>query len=152
MKAHTLIPVFGELIEILVSSEESNYSLCAAVQTSPPGGGPPPHRHMREEETFIVLEGDYEFFDGQSWSPMRPGEIRFSMRGHYHAFRNTGTTTGRILFTTNGGGLDEYFAEISSLVLPRDIERLQEISKYYNYEYKAPKPVTMIDSSSADEQ
>lgn len=66
MKAHTIIPVFGEPIEILVSSEDSNYSLCGAVQASPPGGGPPPHRHLREEETFMVLEGEYEFFDGES--------------------------------------------------------------------------------------
>jgi mannose-6-phosphate isomerase-like protein (cupin superfamily) len=138
LKAHTIIPVFGERIEILVSSEDSNYSLCAAVQTSPPGGGPPPHRHLREEETFMVLEGEYEFFDGESWTPMKPNEIRCSIRGHYHAFRNIGQTTGRLLFTTNGRGLDEYFAEISSLVLPQDIERLNEISKYYSYEFKAP--------------
>jgi mannose-6-phosphate isomerase-like protein (cupin superfamily) len=91
MKTHTIIPVFGEQIEILVSSEDSNYSLCTAVQTSPPGGPPP--RHLREEETFMVLEGEYEFFDGRSWTPMKPNEIRCSIRGHYHAFRNIGKTT-----------------------------------------------------------
>ena len=43
------------------------------------------------------------------------------------------------MFTTNGGGLDEYFAEISSLQRPRDMSRLQEISRFYRYEYLAPK-------------
>jgi hypothetical protein len=43
-----------------------------------------------------------------------------------------------MMFTTNGGGLDEYFAEISSLELPKDMERLQEISRFYRYEYLAP--------------
>jgi hypothetical protein len=31
------------------------------------------------------------------------------------------------MFTTNGGGLDEYFAAISSHELPNDMERLEEI-------------------------
>ena len=37
-------------------------------------------------------------------------------------------------FTTNAGGLDEYFAAISSLRLPEDMECLQEISKFCRYE------------------
>ena len=37
--------------------------------------------------------------------------------------------------TTNAGGLDEYFAAISSLRLPEDMERLQEISKFCRYKY-----------------
>src|SRR5215467_3164198 len=28
------------------------------------GGGPPPHIHHREDETFQILEGDYEFMVG----------------------------------------------------------------------------------------
>ena len=45
-----------------------------------------------------------------------------------------------MMFTTNGGGLDEYFAKISSLKPPKDIERLQEISRFYRYEYLSPHP------------
>jgi hypothetical protein len=43
-----------------------------------------------------------------------------------------------MLFVTNGGGLDEYFAQISSLRLPDDLHRLLEISKVYRYEYLPP--------------
>ena len=43
-----------------------------------------------------------------------------------------------MLFVTNGGGLDEYFAEISTLRLPEDLERLLEISKFSRYEYLPP--------------
>jgi hypothetical protein len=42
------------------------------------------------------------------------------------------------MFTTTGGGLDEYFAEISSLRLPDGMERLQEVSRFYRYEYLPP--------------
>ena len=35
------------------------------------------------------------------------------------------------MLMTNGGGIDEYFANISELRLPKDQERLGEISTYY---------------------
>jgi len=133
MNQNSVITVFGEPIEILVPSAYTNYTGCVAVQTSLPGGGPPPHKHEREEETFVVLEGEYEFFDGQEWAPFKQGEVRYSLRGHYHAFRNTGAFPGRMLFTTNAGGLDEYFALISPLVMPEDQDRLVEISKHFGY-------------------
>jgi hypothetical protein len=43
-----------------------------------------------------------------------------------------------MMFTTNGSGLDEDFAEISSLDLPIDMERLHEVSRFYRYEYLPP--------------
>lgn len=129
--------VFGEPIEILITSKSTNYTCCAGVQTSPPGGGPPPHKHEREEETFMVMEGEYEFFDGNDWSAFHEGELRWSPRGSYHGFRNCGTKAGKMMFITNGGGLDEYFEVISPLILPRDMDRLTEVSKYYGYVFLA---------------
>ncbi|WP_446742565.1 cupin domain-containing protein [Silvibacterium acidisoli] len=135
MEPRSIIHVFGEPIEILVSSTDSNYTMCVAMQTSPPGGGPPPHKHDREEETFIVLEGEFEFFDRDKWVPFKKGDTRFSLRGTYHGFRNVGSTPGKMLFVTNGGGLDEYFALISRLRLPDDMARLIEISDNFGYHY-----------------
>lgn len=139
MKNGTVIRVFGEAIEIVASSTSTNYAFVIGVQTSPPGGGPPPHRHLREDEVFTVIEGEFEFFEGESWRAFRRGEVRYSLRGNYHGFRNVGSTNGTMMFTTNGAGLDEYFAAISSLELPKDMARLQEISRFYRYEYLSPK-------------
>ena len=88
---------------------------------------------------FIVLEGDYELFDGTQWKPLKRGDVGYSLRGNYHAFRNAGTTIGRLMFITNSGGLDEYFLAISLLTLPQDTERLAEISKHYGYVFKQPE-------------
>lgn len=136
MDKNSVIMVFGEPIEIVVPSKSTGYTCCAGVQTSPPGGGPPPHKHEREEETFVVLEGEYDFFDGQEWVPLMQGEVMFSRRGHYHAFRNTGASPGRMFFTTNAGGLDDYFALISALVMPEDQARLVEISEHFGYVFQ----------------
>jgi hypothetical protein len=43
-----------------------------------------------------------------------------------------------MMLMTNGGGIDEYFANISKLRPPQDMERLAEISSYYGYYYLLP--------------
>jgi quercetin dioxygenase-like cupin family protein len=131
-----VIHIFDGLsIEIIVSSQSSNYTCCVFVETTPPGGGPPPHKHLKEEEIFTVLEGNYEFYKDGAWTPMIVGHSILSLRNTYHAFKNVGQSPGRILLTTNGGGIDEYFRAISELEVPRDIERLTEISNHYGYLY-----------------
>jgi mannose-6-phosphate isomerase-like protein (cupin superfamily) len=139
MQNGTVVSVFGEPVEILLSSESSNYTSVAAVQTTPPGGGPPPHRHLGEEEVFTVLDGEFEFFVDGAWVPFAKGEVRTSLRGTYHAFRNSGSTVGKMLFITNGGGLDEYFEAISRLNVPPDMAQVLTISQHYRYEFLPPE-------------
>jgi uncharacterized cupin superfamily protein len=70
--------VFGEPIEIIASSSTTNSAFVVGLQTSPPGGGPPSHRHLGEDEVFAVLDGEFEFFDGESWAPFLRGEVNYS--------------------------------------------------------------------------
>jgi quercetin dioxygenase-like cupin family protein len=128
----------GLSIEIVVSSPSSNYTCCVFVETTPPGGGPPPHKHLKEEEIFTVLEGDYEFYKDGAWVPMSIGRSVLSVRNTYHAFRNIGKAPGRMMLTTNGGGIDDYFRAIRGLKLPKDIDCLKEISDHYGYLYLPP--------------
>jgi quercetin dioxygenase-like cupin family protein len=104
MENGTIIEVFGEPIEIIASSTSTNGAFVISLQTSPPGGGPPPHRHLEEDEAFTVIEGDYEFFAETKWVPFRRGEVRYSLRGSFHAFRNIGQTAGKMMFMTNRAG------------------------------------------------
>ncbi|WP_446743428.1 cupin domain-containing protein [Silvibacterium acidisoli] len=140
MTAPEIIKILGGLsIEIVVSSRSSNYTCCVFIETTPPGGGPPPHKHLKEEEIFTVLEGSYEFYGDGAWTPMTVGMPVLSKRDTFHAFRNVGATDGRMMLTTNGGGIDDYFRAISGLQLPRDIEKLTEISDHYGYLYLPPQ-------------
>src|SRR5262245_22726113 len=55
-----------------------------------PDGGPPPHIHQREDETFQVLEGHYEFtVDGKTFLA-KPGTTIFAPRGIPHGYRYVG--------------------------------------------------------------
>jgi hypothetical protein len=85
-----------------------------------------------------VLEGEFEFYTDGVWSPLSVGETRISLRGNYHAFRNIGSTTARMMLMTNGGRIDEYFTHISELRIPQDLDRLAEISSFYGYYFLPP--------------
>ena len=139
MTEQEIITILDNLsLEIMVSSRSSHYTCCVFVETTPPGGGPPPHKHLKEEEIFTVLEGEYEFYKEGAWIPMMVGRSILSLRNTYHAFRNVGQSSGRMMLTTNGGGIDDYFRAISGLKVPQDIERLTEISNHYGYYYLPP--------------
>ncbi len=139
MPDHEIIKILGDIsIDVVVSSRSSGYTCCVFVETTPPGGGPPPHKHLKEEEVFTVLEGQYDFYKDGVWSPMNIGRSVLSLRNTYHAFRNTGRSPGQMMLTTIGGGIDDYFRAISGLTLPQDINRLTEISDHYGYCYLTP--------------
>ena len=64
------------------------YSISEDV--TPAGQGAPPHIHRRELETFIVLEGEYEFQCGDRKFKAAKGAIVVLPREAPHAFKNTG--------------------------------------------------------------
>ena len=131
-------PVFGETVEIFVTSEETKGSFCILVQTSPPGGGPPPHFHQFEDEIFTPIEGEYELFDGKQWNNVPLGQNVHTLRGETHTFRNAGTTTGKMQCIAIGGKLDEYLEAISPLALPDDMAKVLEISAKYGISFLPP--------------
>jgi quercetin dioxygenase-like cupin family protein len=131
----TLI-IFGEPIEILVSGEMTGGRSTTLLQTSPPGGGPPPHRHRNEDETFFVLEGDYEFLANGAWSKAGPGQAVQGMRGSFHTFRNAGTTLGKMLIFVAPAGLEKYFDEIAPLSVPGDMDKILAISERFGISFQ----------------
>jgi quercetin dioxygenase-like cupin family protein len=101
------------------------------VQPSPPGGGPPPHSHKNEDETFFVLEGDFEILAGGQWTKLAPGQAAQGNRGAVHTFRNAGTAEGKVLIVACPGGLENYLEEISVLSVPQDVGQILAISERY---------------------
>lgn len=75
------------LFEFLVPSEATGGALSVFRATLAEGFGPPRHVHTREDEVFLVLEGDVRFeLDGR---PLLagPGTSVWMPRGVPHAFR-----------------------------------------------------------------
>jgi quercetin dioxygenase-like cupin family protein len=127
--------VLGEPIEILIPGEATGGLSTTLTQTSPPGGGPPPHSHVHEDETFYVLEGEYQFLQDGQWLKPTPGQAVYAKRGSVHTFRNVGTGTGKMLIFITPSGIEKYFEEISSLSIPEDMARLLAISERYGISF-----------------
>jgi len=123
--------VFGERIDVLVNAVTSNGISATIVQHVPPGGGPPPHSHKNEEETFTVLEGDFEILSDGNWRALARGEAAYSERGSIHTFRNTGTTPGRVIIFITPAGFENYLEEISHFSPATDMPKILEISEKY---------------------
>jgi quercetin dioxygenase-like cupin family protein len=121
------LDILGEKVEVFVDGEMSDGNTVVLVETSPPGGGPPPHMHTREDETFCVLEGSYEFFENGTWRPILVGLPVFGRRNAVHGFRNAGTTVGRILVVASPSGLEKFFDKLTGLSPARDMPRIVEV-------------------------
>ena len=123
--------VFGEAIEILVDSAVSQGTAAVLMQTSPKKGGPPPHRHTHEDETFTVLDGTFDIFDGVTWRPLPRGEVFFARRGGVYTFRNTGSSDATMLVFITPGGFEDYLVQLSPLSFPADAEQILAISQQF---------------------
>jgi mannose-6-phosphate isomerase-like protein (cupin superfamily) len=90
------------------------YTVCEAIE--PPQSGAGYHRHRTYDETFIILEGRYDFrLDGKLLK-LGPGDVVFVPRGTPHGFVSTGPEVGRqIIISSPGGIFDAMIAEVTSL-------------------------------------
>jgi mannose-6-phosphate isomerase-like protein (cupin superfamily) len=131
MKPVTSFKVFGEDNDIFVNSAMSHGASSVLIQTTSPGGGPPPHKHTKEDETFTVLEGEFEFLQDGQWTSLPVGQVLFAPRGHIHTFRNSGASVGKILVFVSPGGFEEYLQEIGPLSPAADMPKILEISERY---------------------
>lgn len=131
MKPLRSLNILGETIEILVDGSMTAGTSATIVQFTHPGGGPPLHSHTREDETFTVLDGDFEIFADGEWHKAPIGEIFFAPRGSVHTFRNVGRETGRMAVFIAPAGLEQFFERLADLVPSGDMQRIQEIFTEY---------------------
>ena len=78
---------FGDgLFEFLVPNDATGGQLCVFRATLPQGFSPPRHVHTREDEVFVVVDGDAAFeIDGERLSA-GPGTSVYMPRGVPHSF------------------------------------------------------------------
>ena len=74
-------------------------------------GGPPPHRHLRQDQGFYVLEGEFTFHVEGEAIPATEGAFAHVPKGSLHTFENTGSRVGRLLVTMAPAGDFEGFVE-----------------------------------------
>jgi len=75
------------LFEFLVPNERTGGRMSVFRATCPQGFGPPRHVHTREDEVFVVLDGDVCFEVAGRRQLAGPGTSVWMPRGVPHAFR-----------------------------------------------------------------
>lgn len=125
---------------IRIHGRETGGILSVVESHDLPGGGPPPHIHQREEETFQVLEGEYEFTVGEKTFVAQKGATIFAPRGIPHTYRYLGKTPGRLMCTITPAGFEGFFEEIGALApeAQREIPRVMAIAKRFGMEVLPP--------------
>jgi quercetin dioxygenase-like cupin family protein len=101
----------GVLVTCKLPSQMTGGAYALFEVATQPGSGPPPHIHHREDESFYVMEGEYEFLTEGSTVRVGAGSLLYFPKGTLHAHRGVGEGVGRMLVTQTPGGLYERFFE-----------------------------------------
>ena len=100
------------LWEFLASAEHTGGKLSVIQATVPEGFSPPRHIHTREDEVFVVLEGQVVFeLDGE-WHLAGPGASVYMPRGVPHTFR-VKSPVARMLGVMTPGAFEQLFRNLS---------------------------------------
>jgi mannose-6-phosphate isomerase-like protein (cupin superfamily) len=77
---------------------------------SPEASGPGPHFHRTITESFFILGGTIQIYDGRSWIDTQPGDFIHVPEGGVHGFRNaSGEPASMLIHFSPGAPREGYF-------------------------------------------
>ncbi|MES2923518.1 MAG: cupin domain-containing protein [Verrucomicrobiota bacterium] len=132
--------VLGIPMIIRIHGRDTGGVVSAVESHDVPGGGPPPHVHHNEDETFQILEGEYEWTVGEQTFVAAKGTTIFAPRGVPHTYRYLGSKPGRLLCIITPAGFEGFFEEINALSTEQQqhIPGVLEIGGKYGLEILPP--------------
>jgi|SRR5579872_3564548 len=134
------INILGIPMVIRLRGSETGGMVSVVESHDVPGGGPPPHVHRREDETFQILEGEYEWTVGGKAFVARKGATVFAPRNVPHTYRYLGKAPGRLMCIITPSGFEGFFEDIAALTpqQQQDIPRVMGIARKYGLEFQPP--------------
>jgi quercetin dioxygenase-like cupin family protein len=98
----------------------------------PDESGPDPHFHRAITESFYVLSGEVQLYDGDGWRTGRPGDFLFVPEGGLHGFRGADRASMLLLFTP-GAPREDYFETLASAEPMTSGERVEFMLRHDTY-------------------
>jgi len=134
------VNLLGIPMVIRVHGRDTGGIVSVAESHDVPGGGPPPHIHSREDETFQVLEGEYEFTVEGKRFVAKKGTTIFAPRGIPHTYRYLGQAPGRLMCVITPAGFEGFFEAVGALSpqQQQDLPRVLAIAKEFGLEFLPP--------------
>src|SRR5271168_606155 len=133
-------PTPGRSFALKLLGRETNESIMLFEETLPAGTKSLFHLHHDSDEVAWVLAGEITFQIGDEVTVGGPGTCAFMPRDIPHAWKNTGSETGGVLFLytpAGAGGLIEELAENR----PIDKEDRPKFYARHRWEVLGPNPL-----------
>ena len=137
---HFASPTPGRSFAMKLLGRETGESIMMFEETLPAGTASLYHLHRDSDEVAWVLAGEFTFKIGDEVAVGGPGTCAFMPRNVPHAWKNTGSETGRVLFLYTpaaAGGLIEALAERR----PADPDEHKKLFERHRWEVVGPNPL-----------
>jgi quercetin dioxygenase-like cupin family protein len=138
------IGIVGDVYRFLATGDDTDSRYATFEAIAPPGSGPPPHIQSREEESFLVLEGEMTFQLSEERIVAGEGTFLNMPMGSLHCFKNESDKTARLLISLVPAGLERMFLEVGQSLeddatsapppSQAEIEKLLEAAPRYGVE------------------
>lgn len=140
--------LLGDLYTFKAIGEETGqaYALCEILVQ--PESGTPPHRHSRENESFYIQDGEFEFQLGDQIVVATAGTFLHSPKGQLHRFTNIGSAPARLLCWVTPAGFEKFVVEVGQAasgdvtvapkVSPIDLAKILAAAPKYGIEILPP--------------
>jgi quercetin dioxygenase-like cupin family protein len=123
----------GGTCEYLATGDQTGTSFGLYRWTfGPEQSGPDPHFHRAITESFYVLAGEVQLFDGTGWRTGRPGDFMFVPEGGLHGFRGADHASMLLMFTP-GAPREDYFETLAAAAEMNPQERAEFMIRHDTY-------------------
>jgi quercetin dioxygenase-like cupin family protein len=123
-------PAPGRVFDLKLLGGETQGSIMMFEETLPAGTASLHHLHHDSDEVAWVLEGEFTFKIGDDVTTGGPGTCAFMPREIPHAWKNTGSETGRVLFLYTPAAAGGYIEALSEGRPGSDEERARLLARH----------------------
>ena len=131
----------GRSIVLKLLGGETGDSIMMFEETIPAGTKSTFHLHHDSDEVGYVLSGEITFKIGDEVSVGGPGTCAFLPRNIPHAWKNSGSETGRVVFLYTPAAAGGYVEEMRNRPGPMTDDERKELRERYRWEIVGPNPL-----------
>jgi mannose-6-phosphate isomerase-like protein (cupin superfamily) len=135
----------GRTAALKLVNDQTGQMVMAFEEITPVGTETPLHLHRESDEVMYILSGEYSFKIGDEFITGGPGTCAFMPRGIPHAWKYSGTETGRAFFIYTPGAAGKVFEESVKLQRPAPAgttvdPQVAQLFQRYGWEIVGPPP------------
>jgi quercetin dioxygenase-like cupin family protein len=132
----------GRFFDLKLLGRETGESIMMFEETLPAGTTSLYHLHHDSDEVAWVLAGEFTFKIGDEVTVGGPGACAFMPRDVPHAWKNTGSETGRVLFLYTPAAAGGYLEAMAKRPAgPMSAAERDEFCERFRWEILGPNPL-----------